>query len=279
MAFPLPSALHRDTADVQRDERKRSASPGSFFFSQGRSIVLAAEYFDDSRLTDAARGGVARKHRHRLHLSLFGQLMASFEYLLKDFVAQSVDACTILDKPLQKEKWIETSVERVLANRSGFASVGSVLVHSTMGWHDPRMVNERYKTLYNHDVFGISDAQIMEKLWIVRHSVAHNAGYFIPFDANRIGAMGLANHAADIDESYIREVFDFLDGVAQQLTETCGVALLKNWKAQVIGDGAAEVIHFGTYKRLKLLSSYIRSRTTDLPEISIESYQSDPIFA
>ena len=81
--------------------------------------MLAAGYFTNKRLAKSARGGIGFKHRHRIHLALFGQLMASFEYFLKDFVARAVDATTNLDEKIQKEKWLEINVDRVLANRSG----------------------------------------------------------------------------------------------------------------------------------------------------------------
>ncbi|GAB1377336.1 hypothetical protein MASR1M49_01820 [Pararhodobacter aggregans] len=140
MAFPIPSPRNRDTVDALRDERKRQVSPGSFFYSQGWGQVLAAAYFIDDRLADSARGGVALKHRHRIHLALFGQLMASFEYFLKDFVAKAIDATTRLDERLKKEKWLEIDVDRVLANRSGMATIGSTLGHVDK-WRSQRRID------------------------------------------------------------------------------------------------------------------------------------------
>ncbi|MEM7561359.1 MAG: hypothetical protein AAF394_19715, partial [Planctomycetota bacterium] len=110
LVFPIPSRRNRDTVDAKRDELKRQRSPGSFFYSQGWGQVLAAGYFTNERLAESARGGIALKHRHRIHLALFGQLMASFEYFLKDFVAKAVDATTNLDEKIRKEKWLEIDV-------------------------------------------------------------------------------------------------------------------------------------------------------------------------
>lgn len=91
MVFPIPSHRNRDTIDVRRDERKRQLSPGSFFFFQGQSQVLSTGYFKNERLAASARDGIVMKHLHRIHLALFGQLMASFKFFSKDFVSKGND--------------------------------------------------------------------------------------------------------------------------------------------------------------------------------------------
>jgi len=115
MSFPIPSAWTRDTAEFGRDQEKRRKSPCSFFYTQGRALVLAADYFNEDRLTDSAKGGVARKHRHRIQLSLFGQLMAAFEYMLKDFIGQSLDICDVLDEKIKNADWVDVGVDQVLS--------------------------------------------------------------------------------------------------------------------------------------------------------------------
>lgn len=181
MTFPIPSSWNRDSADARRDERKRSASPCSFFYSQAQSLSLAANYFTDDRLSDEARGGVAVKHRHRMQLALFGQLMAAFEYMLKDFVAQAIDATTVLDETVQEAKWIEVSAAKILASRSMATTPGAMLVHSTLGWHTPEKVNERYQSLFRKKPIEATEIPDLERLWILRHSVAHNAGYITSY--------------------------------------------------------------------------------------------------
>ena len=217
MALQLPDAWELDTRSAQRDESKRTASPGSFFYSQGKSLVLAASYFTDERLTDTARGGVAKKHRHKVQLALFGQLMAAFEYFLKDFVSKAVDYSSVLDARLVKEDWIskDLSVERILSNRNNAATAGSILVHSTMGWHDPETVNKRFTNLFGKGIVDRAQIEDLKKLWILRHTVAHNAGWLIPFDAQRIGKESLAGRPANIDDDFIKTTFDFLNILAK----------------------------------------------------------------
>jgi hypothetical protein len=120
----LPEPWNADTTDTERDERKRQSSPASFFFSQGQAICLSADYFTDDRLVENARGGVAKKHRLRIHLALFGQLMASFEYMLKDFIARAIDVSDILDEKVKTSKWIDIDVARVLGIRTAQYAVG-----------------------------------------------------------------------------------------------------------------------------------------------------------
>jgi hypothetical protein len=275
MVFPIPSRRKRDTVDVQRDERKRQRSPGSFFYSQGTGQVLAAGYFTNERLAETARGGIALKHRHRIHLALFGQLMASFEYFLKDFVAKAVDATTNLDEKIQKEKWLEINVDRVLANRSGMATVGSTLVHSTLGWHSPAQVNSRYASLFSRNAFSPREVETLDKLWVIRHSVAHNAGMIIHYDATRIGDEMLADHAADIDAKFVEETFAFLNPIAKTICEECGGNLLRMQFQPLNARGLDFVADGPAYSRLKPLAEYVTSRAQELSPIDQPTYEAD----
>lgn len=275
MVFPIPEPRVRDTADALRDAEKRRKSPGSFFYSQGQSQVLAATYFRTDRLAEHARGAVSSKHMHRIQMALFGQLMAAFEYFLKDFVAKAIDATPLVDETLKKQKWLEIDVDRVLANRSGSATVGATLVHTTMGWHYPAEVNVRYSNLFNFQAIPPEAIGVLEKLWILRHSVAHNAGFVTHWDATRIGSVGLADHAADIDGDFIRETFDFLAPIVQSVTETCGGNLLRRFFEPLRDRGQNFREDAGTYEKLKYLSLYISRRSDDLPAVNAALYRAD----
>ena len=126
----LPTGWTANTADTERDEKKRVASPASFFFCQGQGIRLAAGYFEDSRLVATAQGGTAKKHRLRIHLALFGQLMASFEYMLKDFVARVIDLTDVFDERLKQAKWVDINVDRVLA----IGCISDTDAHAALRW-------------------------------------------------------------------------------------------------------------------------------------------------
>lgn len=254
-----------DSADQMREEDKRGRSPCSFFYSQGHELVLAAQYFDNTRLTPAARGGVALKHRHRIHLALFGQLMASLEYLLKDFVAQVIDNVNIYDHKIQKANWIKIDSERILNSRAIKTSAGAMLLHSTMGWHEPQSVIDRYSNLFEVSPIDTSEIGTLERLWILRHSVAHNAGLVIGADAARGGMPHLSGNVADINEEFISDTFDFLCQIARRMAVQVGARVIQDWLRTRVASGADYQRDKETYKALKLLATFVDSRITDLP--------------
>jgi len=275
MGLPIPTPYKRDTADAQRDEAKRKESPCSFFFSQGRALVLAAEYFCDDRLNQKARNGVAVKHRHRIHLALFGQLLAAFEYMLKDFVAKVLDATSIFDDTIKKAKWIELDPGKILAARAIAATPGSILIHPTGGWHNPEVVNERYQELFSYQPIKSNDVSDLNRLWILRHSVAHNAGFVIHHDASRIGNAALSEKVVNIDDNFIGESFLFLCPIAERIATQIGKTTLKKWVASLKNLGPDFSRDGVTYSQIKRLATYIDSRTQDLPIYGEAEYYSD----
>lgn len=275
MTFPVPSTWNRDSADARRDERKRSSSPCSYFYSQAQSLALAANYFTDDRLSNEARGGVATKHRHRTQLALFGQLMAAFEYMLKDFIAQAIDSTTVLDETVQDAKWIDISAAKVLASRSMATTPGAMLVHSTLGWHTPEKVNERYNNLFGQKPISSGEIPDLERLWILRHSVAHNAGYITSYDASRLNAAGLADSVANIDADFISETKDFLVPIGERVSSAVGGALLSRWFASLRNEGPDYQRDEITYKKLKALATMVRSRTREVQEPTEQDYTNE----
>ena len=264
------------SCDIKRDEEKRWQSPGSFFFSQGRALVLAANYFIDDRLILKCRGGVAIKHRHRIHLALFGQLMASFEYFLKDFIASVVDIIPIFDEQIQKAKWIEVDVRSILAIRDTVQpSTGSFLLHSTLGWFDPDKVNQRYNDLFKYSPLSDFEKPELNRLWILRHSVAHNAGFVTTKDAGRMGLSHLSNSVVDIDAAFMADAFDFLGIIVSKITKNVGDKVLLQWLQSQIERGPDYKRDKHTYRWLKLLATYVKSRARNLPRITKSSYTRD----
>ena len=275
MPFPDLSPWTRDTADITRENKKRQASPTSFFHSQGRTLCLAAEYFKDERLADDARGGVAIKHRHKNQLAIFGQLMAAFEYMLKDFVAKSIDATNVFDEKIKEQDWLSITTDRVLSQRVAQTSIGSMLVHPTLGWHTPETVNARFKNLFNCPAFQGADIKTLNTLWILRHSIAHNAGFVTAHDAARIGQPKLSEKVVDINADFIKETFDFLKAISNHIATTCGKSILKQWfksKKEYGADFARDEVEF---TKVKLLSTCVTSRTADLPILTVVEYNAD----
>lgn len=275
MPFPEVNTWNRDSTDIARENTKRNASPCSFFFSHGRSLVLAAEYFNDGRLSEEARGGVAVKHRHKIQLAIFGQLMAAFEYMLKDFVAKSIDASNVFDEKLKLLDWLSITTERVLSQRVAQSSIGSMLVHPTLGWHSPETVNERFKAIFNVTPFERDELKTISVLWILRHSVAHNSGFVTAHDSARINQPSLSERVAHIDEEFIKESFNFLCIIAQRISDSCGKSMLRQWIRSMKMNGPSYVRDKNTYETIKLLGSYVDSRNQDLPEFHEAQYNTD----
>lgn len=115
----------------------------------------------------------------------------------------------------------------------------------------------------------------MEKLWVLRHSVAHNAGMIIHYDATRIGDEMLADHAADIDANFIAGTFTFLSPIAKKNCEECGGNLLRTQFQPRHARGPEFVADTPAYSRLKPLSEYVKSRLQELSSIDQPTYEAD----
>ncbi|WP_139210118.1 hypothetical protein [Palleronia pelagia] len=269
------SSFDRDTADRKRDEKKRVESPGSFFYAQGRGLLLAADYFKDGRLAEDARTGTAIKHRQRINLAIFGQLMASFEYFLKDFVAKAIDATVHLDSSVDKCDWMTIDKPKVLATRGNTSSVGAMLVHSSSRWHSPTVVNDRYQQLFQRRPISNAETEDLEKLWIARHSVAHNAGFVTHYDASRMGEQRLSEQSIAMTIKFLEETFQFLVEIVRRTTEDIGQKILEDWLGTLADIGPDYARDKSTYRKLKLLSTFVESRPQDLPKVTESQYLQD----
>lgn len=202
-------------------------------------------------------------------------MMAAHEFLMKDFVASVVDLIPTFDDAILGEKWIDVDAKRVLSLRSTSSTPGSVLLHGTMGWHDPKTVNHRYSAIFGRAPISNSDVPTLERLWILRHSVAHNAGYVTAYDAVRGNMPSLANAVAAIDDSYITETFDFLRNIARRVANDVGDAVVQAWLRTRMEAGKNYQRDKATYTRLKLLASFVESRSKELPKIGKGAYTAD----
>ncbi len=256
---------------MARDDAKRASSPPSFFFARTRGLELAAGYFTDDRVTGSA--AVAGKHRHRVQSALFGQVMAAFEWCIKDFLAQVIDATDLLDETVQECKWIELDRSRILAQRETASSPGALLVHPTGGWHDGREVNKRFSMLMQAAPIDNAEMQTLDRLWLMRHSVAHNGGLVTHHDAYRMGAIALAGKTVRIDETYISRAIEFLGVIVSRLGGNVEAKLIGRWMTErSTGDYAGDA---SAYETLKLLTTVITSRSADLPVVGAADYADD----
>ncbi len=273
MPFPIPDAYTATAADIARDQEKRAASPPSFFYGQAWGIKLAAGYFTDERLATGSHSAVATKHRQRIQNAAFGQLMASFEFCVKDFIAQIVDATDLYDQAVEQSKWIEAVKSQILSQREGRSSIGGVLIHPLLGWHDPQTVNARYSALFDHDLIEPHQVDVLKRLWILRHSVAHNAGLITGHDAYRLKAPSLSEKQVRIDPEFLEATIGFLGEIVMRMGDPIGIGVTKRWlcnKATGDWDQDRDV-----YVTLKLIGTVQESRAQALPEIGEDAYAAD----
>lgn len=272
MTFPVPDRNTSESADSQRDERKRLASPPSSFFAQSQAILNSVDYFEP---LNSGYEGTARKHRNRTRSSLFVQLMAAFEFTMKDFIAQTLDTTHIYDDAAKTWDWLSIDVPTVMSTREGFTRLGAVLIHPLVGWQTPETLNSRYLDVYKCQPVAKDEIQALRDLWIIRHSIAHNGGVVTEPDARRLRAPNLANQPVLVDREYLAETVIFLRRIVQRLQDVVGPLLLRRWFAEAsAGDWQLDE---DQYRRLKLLTTYVPSRPQELPSIGETEYDADAL--
>lgn len=270
MTFPIPAASSSESADSQRDERKRIASPPSFFFSQSQAILLAVRYFEPLH---SGYEGAAKKHKNRTRSALFVQLMASFEFAMKDFIAQTLDATHIYDDEVKNWRWVEIDVPTVMSTREGFTRLGAVLIHPLLGWQVPETMNSRFKDVYTCEPIASDEIQKLRDLWIVRHSIAHNGGFVTQADARRLRSQALSDRQVLVDLAYIESAVELLRRIVLRLESVVGQKLLKRWFQRAAARRWSE--DEPDYARIKLLATCVRSRTQELPVVDEAMYNTD----
>lgn len=270
MPFPIPEPSSTESADARRDEDKRLRSPPSSFYAQSQTILTAVRYFEP---LNSGYEGTAQKHRNRLRSALFVQLMAAFEFAMKDFIAQTIDATHIYDDEVKGWTWLSLDLVSVMSTREGAGRLGAILVHPLAGWQTPEVLNGRYKDIYQREPIASAEIPQIRDLWIIRHSVAHNGGFVTRPDARRLRSTALRERQVLIDLPYLEGTAELLRGIVARLESVVGPALLRKWfSAGAAGDWTQDK---EDYQRLKLLTTYVRSRPQELPAVNEAMYLSD----
>jgi hypothetical protein len=195
MPFPIPSPSTSESADAARDDAKRAASPPSAFFAQTQATLNAVSYIEPLH---SGYEGSARKHKNRMRSALFAQTMATCEFVMKDFMAQTMDSTHIYDEDAKNWDWLTLDLANVLGTRQGFGRIGTALIHPLQGWQTPTAMNRRYQDMFSREPIASDEVGRLGDLWIVRHSIAHNGGVVSQPDARRLRAPGLAVVPGDV---------------------------------------------------------------------------------
>lgn len=270
MAFPTPSISAVESSDAHRDEKKRQCSPPSSFYAQSQAILTGVRYLEPLH---SGYGGAARKHKNRAWSALLVQLMSAFEFAMKDFVAQALDITHIFDDEIASWDWLELNIAAVLGTRDGSGQLGAVLIHPLLGWQTPEKMNSRYQDAFGRQPIAKAELSPLRDLWIVRHSIAHNGGVITAPDARRLRESVLTNEQILVDLDYLERSTEFLRTIVGRLESVIGIELLKRWFEEAASgkwDTDKDV-----YTRLKLLTTYVKSRPKALPEVDEAMYLTD----
>lgn len=270
MPFPVPDPNTSESADAQRDERKRLASPPSSFFAQSQAVLTAVNYFEPLH---SGYPGTASKHKNRTRSALLVQLMAAFEFTMKDFIAQTLDTTHIYDDDVKGWSWLQIDVATVMSTREGFTRLGAVLIHPLGGWQVPETMNSRYMDVYQREPIAADEIQPLRDLWIVRHSVAHNGGFVTEADSRRLRTPALADRQILVDRQYLVDSVEFLRRIVRRLQDVVGPALLRSWFTA--GSAGSWDQDEPLYGRLKHLVAYVESRIQELPTVDEQAYNAD----
>lgn len=270
MAFPVPDPSPSESNDALRDEGKRQASPPSYFYAQSQAILTAVRYFED---LNSGYEGAAKKHRNRTRSALFVQLMASFEFAMKDFLAQTIDATHIYDDEVKAWDWLQIDVATVLGTREGLGRLGAVLVHPLQGWQTPETMNNRYRDVFKREPIASDEIGPLRDLWVVRHSIAHNGGFVTAPDARRLRSTELRERQVLVDLPYLEASVELLRRIVLRLERIVGPALLAKWFKE--GAAGAWEHDCSDYSRLKLMTTCLASRPKDLADPTEAEYLTD----
>jgi hypothetical protein len=270
VAFPVPDPSTSESADARRDERKRQASPPSYFYAQSQAILTAVRYFDPLH---SGYAGTANKHKNRMWGALLVQLLAAFEFTMKDFVAQTLDATHIYDEEVRSWDWLQIDVPAVMSTRGELTRLGAILIHPLQGWQVPETLNARYMDIFRRQPVANDELESLRDLWVVRHSVAHNGGLVTHPDARRLRSPALAERQVLIDLDYLASATGFLRTIVQRLSGPIRESLMRRW----FREGATQTWEGdeADYRRIKWLTSYVQSRPSELPAVTEPMYDAD----
>jgi len=146
-------------------------------------------------------------------------------------------------------------------------------VHPTLGWHTPSEVNARYQGVFEASPIAKTEIAHLDRLWLLRHSVAHNGGLITHHDAYRMGAPHLGGESAKIDAAYIAAAEALLGDIVKRLAAPVGEKIIEKWlNERSTGTWAADQ---QAYSKLKVLTTAVMSRSAELPITSEADWHAD----
>ena len=254
----------------QRNREKLSKSPGSYFVGRARELQLAAPYFF-KRLSPGAYGGTAYAHYHNLCGASYASMLSAFEVMWKALYAAIVDSTTFYDDNLVDHRLTRAVVttESLLAHR-GEGGAGGVLASSLGTWQNSETINTRYSAAFQVHPISSADSELVDQLWHIRHTLAHNSGVVGALEAYRLGSALNPGQSLQIDEDYLTYAESELARIARSGVKIVGTRLLQNYfVTEASGDWSQDQ---PVFSRLSLLGLVV-PKTKDLPSLTQVMYE------
>ena len=226
-AVRLPGTSDGSANRERRRIERLRLSPGSFFKSRSRELVLAAPYFRD-RLVPGGYGGTMEHYYHTLCSASFAMLMSTVEVTWRALFGRIVDATDRYDDELRNLLKDTDMAESVLAHR-GDSGAGSVVTAALGTWQAPEAVNTRFQRLLKVQPISKKDIPILRELWQIRHIIAHGAGVTNPLDEYRLGGRVTTDRALQIDAQYLEEAERELLRIVGAAVELVGTRVLRDF--------------------------------------------------
>ena len=176
---------------------------------------------------------------------------------------------------MNKCKWIDVDKSRILAQRDVAASVGALLIHPLLGWYETDELNQRFEALFQHQLLDKEEAHTLQRLWIIRHSVAHNGGFVTHHDAYRLQAPSLREGAMEMDIEFLNDTVAFLRSIVSKLEHGKPIAdrVVGEWiDKKATGSWPEDKV---AYRRVRSIVTVVPKRTQDLPTFTKGMYSAD----
>lgn len=153
---------------------------------------------------------------YRLGAAAFSSMMSHFETFERSLFAGMLEGTHFVSgfrleecrKRLQQDSLLALDINRLLAYRGRTAPIGQLVADSIGSWHNPVRVNAHFKTvLPDFQLFSGTEADDLDVLWQLRHSIVHTAGWLTHADAQKLRFLAkLADRPILLNPSFVEAV-------------------------------------------------------------------------
>ena len=169
---------------------------------------------------------------YRLGAAAMSSLMSHFETFERSLFAGLVESSRFVGgfdlgkccKRLEGDSQLDLDIARLLAYRGRAAPIGQLVADGLGGWHNPRRVNQHFGALVgDFQLFSNKEADELDLLWQLRHSVVHTAGWLTHADSQKVARLlKLADRPILLNENFVEAAARRLHGIVGRSTASVG---------------------------------------------------------